>query len=148
MKKAQREKSRDIKTDIRDEGGKNKIQDRVYQDRRELEREQQKKKRCSPVPTTPCLFLSKESSVLAKKMKPLSPCAGALCPGATVSFGAGSCRAWLASAKLGISQTDNWQIRVQQDIQCYRWKDLAFILLSIPFLLPNPFLMTPLARRH
>lgn len=86
-----------------------------------------------PPPTTQCLYLSKESSVLAQELKPLSPCAGALCPGAPASFGARGCRAQLASAKLGISERDNWQITVQQDVCCYRWKDLSSIPYSIPF---------------
>lgn len=47
-------------------------------------------------PTPPHLYLSKESSVLAQELKPLSPCAGALCPGAPASFGAEGCRVWLA----------------------------------------------------
>lgn len=82
-----------------------------------------------PPPTTPRLYLSKESSVLAQELKPLSPRAGALCPGAPASFGAGGCGAWLASAKPGVSVRDNWQITVLQDVHCYRWKDLS----SIPF---------------
>lgn len=81
-----------------------------------------------PPPTTPRLYLSKQSLVLAQELKPLSPRAGALCPGAPASFGAGGCGAWLASAKLGVSVRDNWQITVLQDVRRYRWKDLSSIL--------------------
>lgn len=52
------------------------------------------------------LCLSKESSVLAQELKPLSPCAGTLCPGAPASFGTGGCGAWLVMAKQGISVRD------------------------------------------
>lgn len=58
----------------------------------------EREKIAPPPPTTPHLYLSKELSVLAQELKPLSPHAGALCPGAPAWFGAGGCRAWLASA--------------------------------------------------
>lgn len=90
---------------------------RDYWDRKTGSREQEREragKDCPPPPppAIPRLYLSKESSVLTQELKPLSPRAGALCPGAPASFGAGGCGAWLASAKLAVSVRDNCQITV------------------------------------
>lgn len=83
---------------------------------RQEDRQQRKRERekncCAPPPTTPHLYLSKESSVLAQELKPLSLRAGARCPGAPASFGAGGCGARLASAKPCFSLRDNCQITV------------------------------------
>lgn len=92
-----------------------------------------------PPPAIPRLYLSKESSVFAPELKPLSPCAGALRPGAPASFSAGGRGALLATAGLGVSVRDNCQIRVLLNLPATGGRILP---LSLP---PSlfPHSMTP-----
>lgn len=93
-----------------------------------------------PPPTSPRQYLSKESSVLAQELKPLSPRAVALCPGVPASAGAGGCGARPASTKPGVSARDKRQITVLQDVHRYRWSDLSSIPPSLPSSIPLFFL--------
>lgn len=108
--------------------------------RRQLDREQKMREseleQIAPPPTPhpTHLYLSKEPSVLAQELKPLSPGAGALIPGASASSAAGGRRGSAGLGKAGrLSERQLSDYSPPEGLR-YRWKALSSIAPSIqPF---------------
>lgn len=110
---------------------------------RELKmRESELEKIAPPPPPHPtCLYLSKEPSVLAQEVKPLSPGAGAVIPGASASSAAGGRWGWAGPGKAGHLSERQLSDYSPPEGRRYRWKGLSSIA---PYLPPLPMLhMTP-----
>lgn len=85
-----------------------------------------------PPPHPTRLYLSKEPSVLAQEVKPLSPGAGALIPGASASSAAGGRRGGAGLGKAGhLGERQLSDYSPPEGLR-YRWKGLSSITSYLP----------------